>query len=119
MVINVPKLIIVLPSTEPKGTQTFTITIANDVGQGIAGATVTFNAQTFTSGANGVTDIKAPDVKDKNGADYQITATFTGYTAATPTTIHIGQTPGVPGFELLTLVVALGVAFLLLRRRQK
>jgi len=119
MVINVPKLIIVLPSTTPKGTQSFTITIANDAGQGVAGATVSFNQKTYTSGANGLTEIQAPDVKDKNGADYQITATFTGYSDATPTTIHIAQTPGMPGFELLTLVVAIGVAFLLLRRRQK
>jgi hypothetical protein len=119
MVINVPKLIIVLPSTTPKGTQSFTITIANDAGQGVAGATVSFNQKTYTSGANGLTELQAPDVKDKNGADYQITVTFTGYSDATPTTIHIAQTPGMPGFELLTLVVAIGVAFLLLRRRQK
>jgi hypothetical protein len=119
MVLNVPKLIIVLPSATPKGTQTFTITIANDAGQGVAGATVTMNQQTYTSGANGVTEIKAPDVKDKNGANYPITATFTGYSDATATTIHIDQTPGMPGFELLTLMVALGVAFLLLRRKQK
>jgi hypothetical protein len=118
MVLNVPKLIIVLPPTTPKGTQTFTITIANDAGQGVAGATVTFNQATYTSGANGLTELKAPDVKDKT-ANYQITATFTGYADASPVSLTIGQTPGIPGFELLTLVVAIGVAFLLLRRRQK
>ena len=80
---------------------------------------ILFNGATVFSGANGITELKAPDVKDKNGADYQITATFTGYTNATPITIHIAQTPGIPGFELLTLVAAIGVAFLLLRRRQK
>jgi hypothetical protein len=119
MIINVPKLIIVLPTTAPKGTQSFTITIANDAGQGVAGATVTFNGQTYTSGANGLTELKAPDVKPKEGSTYQITATFTGYTDATPVSVTVGQTPGMPGFELLTLVVALGVAFLLLRRRRK
>ena len=116
---NVPKLIVIPPSGKVSGKQTFTITVANDDGAGVAGASVTFNGVTVMSGANGVTELTAPDVKDKNGADYQITATFTGYTDATPVTIHIAQTPGMPGFELLTLVAAIGVAFLLLRRRQK
>lgn len=118
MVINVPLLVIIPPSTQPKGTQTFTITIANDEGAGVAGAAVTFNGKTYYSGANGLTQLTAPDVKQKT-EDFQITASFTGYTTATPATITIAQTPGIPGFELLTLVVAIGVAFLLLRRRQK
>jgi hypothetical protein len=118
MVINVPKLVIIPPGTHPKGTQKFTITIANDEGAGVAGAAVAFNGNTYYSGANGITEITAPDVKTKT-ADFQISATFTGYTPATAVTITIDQTPGIPGFELLTLVAAIGVAFLLLRRRQK
>lgn len=118
MVINVPKLVIIPPPTQPKGKQAFTVTIANDEGAGVAGATVTFNGVTYYSGANGVTELTAPDVKQKT-EDFQITATFTGYTTATPVTITILQTPGVPGFELLTLIAAIGVAFLLLRRRRK
>jgi hypothetical protein len=115
---NVPKLIIIPQSGKIYGTKTFTITVANDDGSGVAGATVTFNGANVLSGANGVTELTAPDVKETS-ANYQITATFTGYTDATPVTITIYKTPGIPGFELLTLVVALGVAFLLLRRRQK
>jgi hypothetical protein len=118
MVVNVPKLVIIPPSAHPKGTQAFTITIANDEGAGVAGASVTFNGNTYLSGANGLTQLTAPDVKQKT-EDFQLTATFTGYSAATPVTITIDQTPGVPGFELLTLVIAIGVAFLLLRRRRK
>jgi hypothetical protein len=118
LIINVPTLVIIPPTTQPKGTQTFTITIANDQGAGVAGATVTFNGKTYYSGANGLTELTAPDVKQKT-QDFTVTASHTGYTDATPVTITIAQTPGVPGFEVLTLVVALGVAFLLIRRRQK
>jgi hypothetical protein len=117
MVINVPKLVIILPSGEVKGKQKFTITIANDEGAGVAGAAVTFNGGTFYSGANGICELTAPDVKEKQ-AIFPITASFTGYTAAEQKDQTILQTPSVPGFELLTLVAALGLAFLLLRRRQ-
>ena len=46
-----------------------------------------------------------------------ITASFGTFTDATET-VTIGPAPGVPGFEVLTLLVALGVAFILLRRRR-
>jgi hypothetical protein len=118
MVINIPKLMII-PAPDVSGTQQFTVTIANlDNGVGVAGAMVTFNGKTYYSGANGVTELTAPDVKDSGGQDFQITASFSGFADATPVTQHIAQTKGVPGFELLTLVAALGIAFLLLRRRR-
>jgi hypothetical protein len=119
MVINIPKLMII-PASGVSGTQKFTITIANqDNGVGVAGAAVSFNGNTYYSGANGICELTAPDVKDSAGQDFTISASFTGFADATPVTQHIAQTKGVPGFELLTLVAAIGVAFLLLRRRQK
>jgi hypothetical protein len=118
MVINVPMLMII-PAADVSGTQKFTITVANlDNGVGVAGAAVTFNGKTYYSGANGVCELTAPDVKDSAGQDFTITASFTGFADATPVTQHIAQTKGVPGFELLTLVAAIGVAFLLLRRKR-
>jgi len=120
MVINVPKLTVITPSTNTKvyGTKAFTVTIADDEGDGIAGATVTFNGETYTSGANGLTELTAPDVKEEF-ANYDITATKTGFGGAATVSQKIFKTQGVPGFELLTLIAAIGVAFLLLRRRQK
>jgi hypothetical protein len=117
MVINVPKLVIIPPSGEVKGKQKFTVTIANDEGAGVAGAAVTFNGGTFYSGANGICELTAPDVTETQ-ATYPITATFTGYTSAAAVNQVILKTPSVPGFELLTLIAAIGVAFLLLRRRR-
>jgi len=117
MVLNVPKLTIIPPSGKVSGTQKFVVTIANDAGAGVTGAKVTFNGVDYYSGVNGACELTAPDVKEES-ANYQITATFTGYTEATALTMTIYKTPGVPGFELLTLVAAIGVAFLLLRRRR-
>jgi len=117
MVLNVPKLSIILPSGKVSGTQKFVVTIANDAGAGVTGAKVTINGIDYYSGVNGACELTAPDVKEES-ANYPITATFTGYTEATAVTITIYKTPGVPGFELLTLVAAIGVAFLLLRRRR-
>jgi hypothetical protein len=117
MVLNVPKLMIIPPSGKVSGTQKFVVTIANDAGAGVTGAKVTFNGVDYYSGVNGACELTAPDVKEES-ANYQITATFTGYTEATPLTMTIYKTPGIPGFELLTLIAAIGVAFLLLRRRR-
>ena len=111
-VLNVPKLSIIAPSKATAGS-TFEVTIANDVGSSVIGATITFDAKTYTSGAQGKATLTAPS---ETGA-YTITATFTGFTAADPVTITI-EAGGIPGFELLTLIAAIGVAFILLRRRR-
>ena len=117
MVLNVPKLTIIPPSGKVSGTQKFVVTIANDAGAGVTGAKVTFDGVDYYSGVNGACELTAPDVKEEF-QNFQITATFTGYTDAAAVTIKILKTPGIPGFELLTLVAAIGVAFLFLRRRR-
>ena len=64
--------------------------------------------------AGGVVTITAPSTE----GSYPVTATFPGYDAVSAT-VTVAKGGGIPGFELLTLIAAIGVAFLLLRRRRK
>jgi hypothetical protein len=74
---------------------------------------ISFNGKTYTSGAGGVATITAPSTE----GSYPVTVTFPGY-ASLSDTVTVVKGGGIPGFELLTLVTAIGVAFLLLRRRR-
>jgi len=112
MVINVPKLIIAV-SGDVKAGQTFTLTIADDMGSPVIGATVTFEGKTYTTGAGGTVTMTAP----ATAGSYPVSATFPGF-GSVSSTVTIVKGGGIPGFELLTLVAAIGVAFLLLRRRR-
>ena len=112
MVVNIPKLIIAIAG-EVKTGQTFTATIADDTGGPVIGATITFDGKTYTSGAGGVATITAPSTE----GTYPVTATFPGYEPLSDT-VTVVKGGGIPGFELLTLIAAIGVAFLLLRRRR-
>jgi hypothetical protein len=111
-VINIPKLIVAV-SGEVKAGQTFTLTIADDTGGPVIGATVTFEGTTYTTGAGGVITLTAPSA----AGNYSVTATFPGFTSVSGT-VKVVKGGGIPGFELLTLIAAIGVAFLLLRRRR-
>ncbi|PNX46685.1 MAG: hypothetical protein BV459_05905, partial [Thermoplasmata archaeon M11B2D] len=113
MVINIPKLIIAIAG-EVKTGQSFTLTIADDTGGPVIGATITFEGTTYTSGAGGTVTITAPS----KAGSYPITASFPGYETIS-TTVTVEEGGFIPGFELLTLIAAIGVAFLLLRRRRK
>jgi hypothetical protein len=113
-VINVPKLTIAVDGEIGLG-QTFEVAIAKDTGDPVVGATITFDGKTYTTKAGGVVTITAPDT----AGDYVITASFGAFKEATFTvTITDTGAGGIPGFEVLTLLVALGVAFILLRRRR-
>ena len=104
------KISIVLPSkaeTEKK----FTVTIIAK-GQKLAGATVTFEGKTVISDGDGKATFTAP----KKKASYTMTAEYENYETAT-VTIKISKAS--PGFELLALIVAIGVAFLLVKRRRR
>jgi 3D (Asp-Asp-Asp) domain-containing protein len=110
-VINIPQLIISIPTEVCTGS-TFDVAVANDVGSAIIGATVTFEGSTYTTGVGGVATLTAPST----AGDYAITATFGTFVAASDTvTVTVC---GIPGFELLALIAAIGVAFILLRRRR-
>ena len=110
-IINVPKLTIAVDS-EVAGGATFEVAVAKDTGDPVVGATVTFEGKTFTTKAGGVALLTAPSTK----GSYPITATFGSFKAATATVIVTES--NVPGFEVITLLVAIGVAFILLRRRR-
>jgi len=117
-VLNVPKLTIILPSAKVYGTKDFTVTVADDGGSAVIGAKVTFNGADYYTGAGGSVTITAPDVKETS-KDYTLTATFTGFEPATEKPLTIWKTQGgIPGFELVTLIAAIGVALILLRRRR-
>jgi hypothetical protein len=116
-VINVPKLTIVLPSGDIYSGQTFDITVAEDTGQAVIGATVTFNDAVYTTQANGIATLTAPDITGDSQA-YTISCTFPGFADAATVTVTITKSPGIPGFELITLIAAIGVAFILLKRRR-
>lgn len=117
-IINIPNLIISVTTEDDgkvSGGSTFAVAIAKDTGEAVIGATVTFNGQDYTSGAGGAVTITAPSVTEET--TYDITATFQDFEAASDTVI-VKPGAGTPGFELLTLLAALGVAFILLRRRR-
>jgi hypothetical protein len=90
----------------------FTVTVVAK-GSGLAGATVKFQDQTKTTDNEGKVSFVAP----KEKGTYTLTASYENMQTAT-LTITIEQAP-TPGFELLTLIIAIGVAFILLRRRRK
>jgi len=112
-VINKWDISIIAPSGKIEQGKEYTFTIVAK-GQPLAGATVTLNGKTYTSGGDGKVTITVPD---KTG-EYTITATFPNYIDG-ELTLTVKSASGTPGFELLTLVIALGVAFILLRRRRR
>ena len=88
----------------------FTVTVVAK-GSALAGATVTFQSESKITDAEGKASFTAP----ADEGTYTLTATYENYLPAS-LTIEIKKAPG---FELLTLIIALGVAFILLRRRRK
>jgi hypothetical protein len=117
-VINVPQLTIsvsnLVDGKIPAGSQ-FEVTVGKDTGDPVIGATVTMGDQTVKTQAGGVATLTAPTEEDST---VTITASFSTFTDKTETYTIGPATGGVPGFEVLTLLVALGVAFILLRRRR-
>jgi len=112
-VINIPKLIIVIPD-EVQATATFEVAVADDTGGAIVGAIISFNDKTYTTGVGGTATITAP----KTEGSYPIEAAFGNYEEATAI-VTVTKAPGIPGFEILSLIAALGVAFILFRRRRR
>lgn len=102
---------IVLPEKVCAG-ESFTITVIAKGGP-LAGATVTLDGTTTkTSGGDG----KVTFTAGEEGATHTIEATYDTYTKGTASKTVEKCTPG---FELLTLIAAIGVAFILLRRRKQ
>jgi hypothetical protein len=118
-IINKPKIYLSAPTTASVG-DSFQIKAGADDGNNngilvtVKKADGTVIAQEAT--VNGIATFKVKE-KDAKPGKYTITATMTGYVDADPVEIQIKA--GAPGFELLTLIVALGVALIILRRRRK
>ena len=113
-IINKPKLEITIdqtPDTNGKYSSPVDVYVSDDDGNLITAATVTFGTQALTT-VNGKVTITVDT--ETTGT---IGATKTGFTAADGVTVTI-KAAGIPGFELLTLIAAIGVAFILLRRRR-
>jgi hypothetical protein len=96
---------------EVKTETEFTVTVVAK-GSGLAGATVTFEGQTKTTDNQGKATFTAPDEE----GTFTVTATYENYQSGTLSVVVKVESPG---FELMMFIVALGVAFILLRRRRK
>jgi len=113
-VVNLPQLIVTVDKTVVNEGEKFTVTVTSG-GSMISGAAVTLDGTTKYTTA-GTATFTAPEV-DKD-TTYTITATLTGYKQSEPVTITVKNKAGVPGFELVTLIAALGIALILLRRHR-
>jgi hypothetical protein len=112
-VLYIPQLFMTVSASKDgeKYVSPVTVTVYDDTGKLITGAEVTFGTITKIT----IDGVATFEITDETSG--MITATFEGFQAADP--IEITITPGgIPGFELLTLIAAIGVAFILLRRRR-
>jgi len=118
-VINKPKLFVKAPS-KVAADESFTVTAGGDDGNSY-GITITiYSDAACTTPVSGKTDTTAGpsgvSFKLSKGT-YYIKATKDNYEASAVAEITITEA-ATPGFELLTLIIALGVAFILFRRRR-
>jgi len=118
-VINKPNIYITVTETTWTSGSKYVVKAGADNGNSY-GITVTLTDASggtttlVTAGPDGVT-FTAPTVTKET--TYTLSATKTTYTPATEVTITV-KPGGIPGFELITLIAAIGVAFILLRRRR-
>ena len=121
-VINVPTLQI-SANIKVKAGVTYDVAVSNqDTGIGVVGATVTVTTPggettAYTTKAGGIVRLTAPCTS----GEYKIVATFGTFKDAEFTVTVTGtcEEKDEPGFELLTLIAAIGVALILLRRRRR
>jgi hypothetical protein len=116
-IVNIPKLLISLKPTTAKQGAEVTVTVSKDDATPAVNALVTVEGDTteYRTGGTGQVTITAPSTD----GTYTITATFGAFQDGTATLTVSGKGDGAPGFELLTLIIAIGVAFILLRRRRR
>jgi len=124
-VTNLPALAIAADLTV-RPCATYEIAVSNtDTGIGVVGATISIidpdgnELGPYSTKSGGALSITVP----KTTGEYKITATFANFQKAEFTVTVEGSCETdeepTPGFELLTLIAAIGVAFILLRRRRK
>ena len=123
VVVNIPKLTVTVRYEKAGAAgacpaKTFTATVSKDDANPAVNAKVTFEGTDYYTDGNGQATITAPET----AGTYTITATFGTFLAGTATVTVLGKDTDpckTPGFELLTLIIAIGVAFILLRRRRR
>ena len=116
MVTNVPVLFVIVENvniTIDTSGKTFTVTIANDEGSAIIGATVIFNGKEYISSAGGVAVL---DVPEEEG-NYEIIAHKDGFESSSVVSITAIK-QDTPGFEVIVFIASLCIAFILLRKRR-
>jgi len=108
-IIHLPQLIVTTDKATYNEGDKVTVTVSEN------GASVYLNDEFKGIAAGGTFTFTAPEV-DKD-TTYTITVEKTGFKSAS-TEITVKNKAGVPGFELVTLIAALGIALILLRRRR-
>jgi len=89
----------------------FTVTIIAK-GSPLAGAECTFEGETKTSDGDGKVTFNLPSAE----GTFTVSASYGGYETGTyEVTVKAG---GIPGFELISLIAAIGIAFIIFRRRR-
>jgi hypothetical protein len=112
LIINLPQIYLSVPEDAVVAGEKFEVVAGGDDGNN-AGIQVTFQGETKITSATGTVTFTAPTEE----GTYQVTATKEGYMSADPAEVEV-TSAGIPGFEVLTLLAALGVAFILLKRRR-
>jgi len=112
LVINLPQIYISVPDEDVVAGEKFEVVAGGDDGNNV-GIQVTFQGETKTTSATGTVTFTAPTEE----GTYTVTATKEGYLGAEPAEVKV-VSAGIPGFEVLTLIAALGIAFILLKRRR-
>jgi len=113
-IVNIPKLLMSLNPTTAKRGADVVVTVSKDDATPAVNALVTVEGTEYRTGGAGQVTITAPS----SDGTYTITASFGTFQDGTATLTVSGE-EGAPGFELLTLIIAIGVAFILLRRRRR
>ncbi len=116
-IVNVPVIYISAPKSIAIGKE-FKIEAGADDGNN-NGILIVIKDKNGNEVATATTVNGVVTLKIKNKGTYTIEATKAGYKDAETLTIKVTEEGVTPGFELLTLIIALGVAFILLKRRRK
>ncbi len=110
-----PKLDITAPENVTEG-DSFNVTVSLN-GQPVSGAVVTIGDQMAVTKADGVAQLKAPDVE----SDQTLTMTASSAEADGSADILVKNRAGIPGFEAIVALLAIGLAgaVVALRRRKR
>ncbi len=112
-VLNKPELMIICNVLPVIANEEFSVIICDDTGRGIIGALVTFYGKEYTSSVNGELTLIAPE----QAGNYTMDASFENF-CNTNKVIEV-QAASTPGFEIVIFIASVGIALLLLRKKQK